>query len=659
MVLEDKNVLKDKNKMIEIQKKLIICDKIIKNFVDKSITKEELLEYFDKPRSDGMKIGPFNIAPIHLQKELDNTRQGFDIPDIELEVTQRTDNGLDAHLQHLFFETQQIGELLIIKSLEDGDGFNSFEVYLGLAGDDKNRFTPSIGGNGTGKKLGASKFIIYAYTETKTKDGTPQAAVWFHHYGLNRTVYIKMNPQGKIITKSGTYEEVYILKSAIDDGEGFSSDTTNADINEEIVEILKDNYRTYLLAHPMSFKVHDNYVLANHFPDSNDCENKLTFKNHEGSLYITKKELAPTEVGVFINIYGRDLVPLPFTDFGFCLPSNISNRTQVWINGNDVKSIMNPTKDGFIKDRKGYTPIWLKFRGSVTKEIDDFLREKGYYEEETILSGANMITAELNRDLKYLIKNNSDAKYLFDALKTKTDKTPVGDEGGGKGGINEYTEKREGKGSVRVVVILEDKSIKKGFDINTPSERFFDIEKPIPELLAENDEVTLKFYKKVPGQKMLIRLTENVTVKGPYAIIDNLPLNTYLVVKACTTYGNSRHTYETLGRPKGYLYLTNKKPFDYVVIAIGNQTGIKWDAKPSSRVEHAFVNDITPDDNERIIIVNTSHEAYSLNQKQGNNTLYIYTLTSIIWAVAQTVDDEEEKKKKYKDMCSTLNERRK
>ena len=261
------------------------------------------------------------------------------------------------------------------------------------------------------------------------------------------------------------------------------------------------------------------------------------------------------------------------------------------------------------------------------------------------------------QNTNHLCLRSSGLNERIDSLKKKSGLTPKKSTTGTSHPA--YTEKREGKGVVKGIVIFGDDTAKKGFDINTPSKDFFE-GALTPKMLDAEDEITIKVYKKIPGQRELVRLTEDIDVVGPRFEIKNMPFNTDIIVKVYTAYGNPNHTYEPLGRPKGYVHLTKENPFEYVVIPIKTQEGINYKIQDRpEELEHAFLDNIIVDDAEQTdIIVNSAHSAYKISKRNGDKTEYVQVLLSIVYAMASKIEDKDSRLKMYKEMLATIDKRK-
>lgn len=627
-----------KNKMIKAQKDLIANDEIIKNLVDKTITKEMLYRDLDEYLEDEAS-GPIKRAPFRLCKSIENLREAYDSPDLDILGCERYDNARDAQAKMLSMTSELTEKELIFKSVDDGTGIKefNFKEYLALGGSGKDRLSEGIGLAGDGAKLLAT-IMVYGIVETKLEDEMSKAILWFLNFKKDEIRFLDYEPQGKITTPSGTYEEIHILKEAT------SNVYDDEELSDELYNIFQSWYRSHLLSSPGEVKINGLEVVAEDFPLE---EKKHKFETREGYLIITKDALEE-EPGLVLNICGKDIRPLSLSELGIDLPS-LENRVTGFVKDDRLKRIIKPSKEDINKRVQGSSHIWHRFYDSLKKEITKFLRENGYLGE--VLSGEDMINAEVSRDLKYLIKNSKTAKELFDMFKTGPGVTKTKGTGTGK---EAYTEKREGRGRIEGLIVFADETEKKGFGIDTPVKDFFEGEKQ-PKLLGEKDKAIIKIYKKELGGR-LIRLTDDVSITGPSFIIEDIPIDTDIVVKAYTTYGNPRHTDEPLGRPKTLVHLTTENPFEYVIIPIGSKEGVIYRREPHpEEVEYAYLE--TDDEGKRTPIVNTAHPIYKINERQGDKAKYTHELESVIYAVCSSFEDEDERKKKFKELLGVVDKR--
>jgi len=640
----DKKII---NKIVEKQKELLTDDKIF-NRILADITKEQLLEDIEKPAEEA-RSGVLKIAPIGVKKDIQNHRDDYDSSDLEILNCELYDNARDACADIFEIISKEDAETIDLDFYDNGKGVRDLREYLKLGGESKDRKTKTIGLAGQGAKLMMPFIIIFGVTETKLEDGTIKAQLWFFCHAKNSIVYLELKPENKIKDNHGTYIEIKILKEALD--------YCPPNIEDSLHSIYMNWYRTHLLTNEGQIRINGNDVVPEKYPEP---ENGLTWKPpHTGFLIVTSDPLDKSEQGLTLNIEGKDVMILSERDFGIDLPFGLVEKITGYIKADELKVIIKVNKEGINKKKVGCYSTWQKFKNDIKNQIVEFLKEKGYLENK-ILKGNDSLTTLLNRDLQYLFKHNSDARKILKDLLSKKRKGLTPGKSTGAGSKQAQTENRIGPGKLTGKVIFEKESRDKGFDINTDVEDFFKVGEEAPYLLGTNEKYKIKIYKKVIGQKELIHLTPDIECTGPDFVIDNVPLDTLLLVKAYTTYGVPKHTNELLGRPKSLIKLTQSKKEEKVVISIQVQENFSY--KLDDRVEeldYGFIERKVDDDGvlKDIIIVNTAHPLYKMHENDDRSK-YNQTLSSIIYAICSTADQDDDKKRLFKKFLNVILNRR-
>jgi len=632
------------DKIVAKQKELLVQDEIFDRILD-DITKEQLLEDIDKPAEESRGT-VLKIAEIGLKKDIQNHIEDYDSLYLEILNCELYDNARDAVACIFEVITGETDELLSIDFCDNGNGVKDLREYLKLGGSSKDRISDSIGLAGQGAKLVTPFCIVYGITETKLEDGTVKAQLWFFCHAKDLIVYLDLKPLGKVTGEHGTHVEIKILKEALD--------YLYPNIHDAIYTVFQERYRTHLLQNLKEVRINGEVVEAEPFPEPEAIHE---WDDHEGFIMVMKDE-DKVESGLIVNIKGKDVMVLGEKDFGLDLPYGLWNKVTGYVKADELKEIIKVNKEGINKKTGG--SIWQTFRAKMKNQIIDFLKDNGYLENK-ILKGTDELTAMLNRDLQYLFKHDSEARRIFKELlnKKKPGVTPK-TTGSGRS-KNAQVQNRVGPGKIIGRVIFEKESKDKGLSMTTDVNEFFKSEDDGgPSALGKNEKCTIKVYKKIPGQTDLIRLIPDIDIVGPDFVVDNVPLDTNILLKAYTTYGVPKHTNEPLGRPKGFIRLDTKKKEEKAIIPIQVQENFSYEVDDrDEEIEFAFIERRTDSDGvvKDVIIVNSAHPWYKMHEKE-DNAKYVHTLASIIYAVCSTIEDEDERKRTFKKFLQVILKRR-
>jgi len=635
-----------KDKIIEKQEQFLTSDEVLK---ETGIKKSEMkTDLYSSARTKFLGIS--KEADINVRRDIKTHRDEYDFSDIVVLFTELVDNGLDALAKRIFVTSRKTPETTKMEFVDDGKGIKSFDKFLELGGDTKEDTTKDTSGFvGQGAKLIITTVATYCIAETKREDGSTSAILFYFNYARNRIVSLKLPPKGRVKTKTGTYIEVNMLNEALDENIPRNS-------NKYLSNISKYVYSAFLRDNPNSIFVNGKPVVVKDYKDEIDIENEYNFKSRKGKIIVSSRKLPEyPEFGFPLCICKRNIVHLKFSDFGITLPSVIDGRVTGFIWDDKLKTgevnIVRPNKSDLYKNRKGAKRVWLDFREDIKSEIEYFLEKSGYVEEEEplVFSEKKDLMNSLNVDLKYAIKNSKLAKNIFSALKESKNGEAVEpvepNEKDTNPSIPAHTEVRKGKGSVTGVICHASELESFGCNLHTPADKFFKLKKA---MFSKNDESVIKVYRYVPGHP-LVRLIDDVKVKGAYFTIDNMPLNTQIIIKAYTTYGNPSNQSEPFGRPATFVYLTKDEPTDKVVLPVTVQKGLNVTSSWSPAVPK--VGWVEEEDGHKKIFYNSAHPLFRIGKKQGKKSKYLAVLYSVIYAVAnfQEPDDTERVSKEILD----------
>jgi len=648
---------KIKERIIYLQKEFITQKNILDSFIERHVTKARILRAFDEELGT-INGGIFQVAPIHVSKTIANEREQYDCSDLVVLNCETYDNSRDAECKLLLINAEERIEEIILKFMDDGKGIKELCEYLALGSGDKDRLSEAIGLAGQGAKLLLPSCIIYCITETKLKNGTTKALIWFLNHKNDKIFYKEIKPLGKITTISGTYVEVHLLKEALD--------YSPPNIVDELHSIYMKWYRTHLLENPGEVIINDEPVVAEQFPEA---EKSMKFNRGtkkypcKGELIITKdvqNELVTdqaSDTGITLNIWGKDVENFSLEKgFGIVLEGDLRSKVTGYIKDNNLKQILKPNKEGILKDKPGCASVWQAFRKSKRDEIIKFLCDSGYY-NPNVFSGKDAFTNRLNKDVRTIMKNDEGFKKQineFKKIKVKITTGGGGTESGSKAIINLST----GPGKIIGRIVHSDETLEKGFSKTTNVDEFFKKGIESPSLLKNTDKASIKVYISIPGQKKMQHLVNlDRDIFGSDFVIDNVPLDVDLLVKAYTFYGNASHISEPLGRPTNYIRLTNSKLTEKAVLPINTKLAIKYVVRPEPTFEISIIGKENPQDpdDEDCIIVKEDHAEFTLHRLQGPRAEYVHVLTAIVYAVCSVMDgDEEFKKRRYKECLEKL-----